>query len=219
MPYFLSLALLSGGGISLEIALTRLFSTLFFPPYVFAVISIAVLGIGLGAAIATARPAWRRLDRLPLYLVLTGYTTLALLLAVVWTAAIDLHGALFVLVLLPYLFIGLALATIFSAAPSASPRLYRADLLGAGLGAILAIPLLNLLGGINSIIFVAGMFGLAGLIVSPPLRVNLVPAGSVTGQERKLPYTGALVLCGLAIVGLVTNLTRVQSQKMTFDKK
>ena len=144
--YFFSLALLSGGGIFLEIALTRLFSTLFFPPYVFAIISVAVLGIGLGAALATVRSAWRELSHLSLYLGLTGYTSLALLLVTIWTSSIDLHGGLLILVLLPYLFIGLALATLFSAAPSAGPRLYRADLFGAGLGAILvAIGLLGAL--------------------------------------------------------------------------
>jgi len=111
----LSLALLSGGGILLEIALTRLFSTLFFPPYVFAIISVAVLGIGLGAALATARPAWRRPSRSRLYLTAAGYSTLILLLTVVWTAAVDWRGALLVLVLLPYLFIGLALATKYTA--------------------------------------------------------------------------------------------------------
>ena len=73
--FSLTLALLSGAGILLEIALTRLFSTLFFPPYVFAIISVAVLGIGLGAALATAKPAWRSPKRLPLYVALAGYAT------------------------------------------------------------------------------------------------------------------------------------------------
>ena len=164
----LSLALLSGGGLLLEIALTRLLSTLFFPPYVFAIISVAVLGIGVGAALATVRPAWRRPERSPFYLAGAGYGTLVLLLIVVWTAAVDWRGALLSLVLLPYLFVGLALATIFSASPQASPRLYRADLLGAGLGAILAIPVLNLLGGLDSLFFVAGAFGLAAYIASLP---------------------------------------------------
>ncbi|MDX1519995.1 MAG: hypothetical protein R3264_00030 [Anaerolineae bacterium] len=188
--YFTTLALLSGGGLFLEIALTRLFSTLFFPPSVFAIISVAVLGIGLGAALATAYPGWRNLNRLPLYLALTGYTTLALLLISVWTAAIDLYGGLFAVVLIPYLFIGLALATMFSAAPAASPRLYRADLLGAGLGAILAIPVLNWLGGLNSIFLVAGVFGVAALIALPHASLRPWP----------------LALCGLAGLGLITNL-------------
>jgi hypothetical protein len=190
----ISLALLSGGGIFLEIALTRLFSTLFFPPYVFAIISVAVLGIGAGAALATIRPAWRQPKHIPYYLILTGCTTLVLLLTVVWTASIDLHGVLLGFVLLPYLFIGLALATIFSETPAASPRLYRADLVGAGLGAILAIPLLNLFGGINGIIFAFAIFGLAALVASRR-----------SGEQK--PRFWAVVLGGLALIGLIANLS------------
>ena len=138
--YYLTLFLLSGTGIFLEITLTRLFSTLFYPPYVFAIISVAILGIGLGAALGTSQSGWRNPSRLPLYLLLAGSATLAVLLVTVWTASINMYGTLLAMVLLPYLFVGLALVTIFGAGPAAGPALYRADLLGAGLGVMLAIP-------------------------------------------------------------------------------
>lgn len=164
--YQLSLALLSGGGLLLEISLTRLFSTRFYPPYVFAVISLAIFGLGLGAAVATLRPAWRRLDRLPLYMILAGYTAIALLLIVVWTTWLDTRGMLLGLVLWPYFFVGLALAALFGGAAEASPRLYRADLVGAGLGVILAVPLLNGLGSLRGVLLAAAIFGLAGLLLA-----------------------------------------------------
>jgi hypothetical protein len=200
----LSLALLSGSGIFLEIALTRLFSTLFYSPYVFAIISVAILGLGLGAALATGRAAWRLPRRLPLYLVLAGYASLILLLAAVWTASLDLRGGLLALVTLPYLFIGLALATLFSAAPANSPDLYRADLLGAGLGAILAIPFLNLLGGINSIMLAAGLLGLAAQVGWPRLK----PGRARSSLKSRLALAGSpLSLSGLVIIALFANLT------------
>lgn len=184
----LSLALLSGGGIFLEITLTRLFSTIFFPPAVFAIISLAVLGIGLGAALASWRPAWRRSGRLGLYLALAGFSTLALLLAVVWTVPLAGLGALLGLVVAPYFFVGLTLSAIFAGAPAATARLYRADLLGAGLGAILAIPLLNRLGGVDGVLLAAAVFGLAALAATP-----------------RLPARWPLALCGLALSGLGAN--------------
>jgi hypothetical protein len=196
-PYFLTLALLSGGGIFLEIALTRLFSTLFFSPTVFAILSIAVLGIGLGAALATWRPAWRALTRLHWYLILAGGTTLLLLLIGIWTVAIDWPGALLGLVVWPYFFTGLALATIFSTEPAASPRLYRADLLGAGLGAVMAIPLLSLLGGVNGVMVAAGVFGLAALVIAPRM-------------------IWSVSFCGLILIGLSTNLAPA-SQWLAID--
>lgn len=194
------LLLLSGGGIFLEIALTRLFSTLFFPPYVFAIISLAILGIGLGAALATGRATWRSLRRLPLYLALAGCAVLMLLLTVVWTISIDLHGALLGLVILPYFFTGLALATIFSSAPAASPQLYRADLVGAGLGALLAIPLLNWLGGLNSVLGAAAVFGLAAVAASPASAADSVKKGG--GAFR----FWSLALTVLTLIALATNL-------------
>lgn len=166
-----SLALLSAGGLFLEICLTRLFSTLFYPPYVFAILSLAIPGIGLGAAVATWRAALRRDERVPLYMALAGHCTLALAMFAVLTASIDFRLPLFVLVVSPYFFVGLALATIFSTAASASPQLYLADLVGAGLGALLAIPALNTLGAINGVLLAAGVFGVAGLV----LRLRAIP--------------------------------------------
>jgi hypothetical protein len=190
--YILSLALLSGSGLLLEIALTRLFSTLFYPPYVFAIISLAVLGIGLGAGLATWRIAWRRPLHLPLYLTLAGTLSVILLLLVVWTVSLNLGGVLLALVPLPFLFIGLALATFFSASPNNSPRLYRADLLGAGLGVLLALPLLSWLGGVNSILLLGGLFGLAG---------------GLAGRARPdRTFLGPLILTGLTLVALLLNL-------------
>ena len=61
----LALACLTGGGLALEIALTRLLATRFYPPYVFAVLSLAVLGIGAGAALAARWPALARRERIP----------------------------------------------------------------------------------------------------------------------------------------------------------
>ncbi|MCB0161812.1 MAG: hypothetical protein KDD83_26925, partial [Caldilineaceae bacterium] len=60
-------ALLAAGGLMLEIGLTRLFSTLYYPPYVFVVLSLAVLGIGLGAGLVAWQPGLARAGLLPWY--------------------------------------------------------------------------------------------------------------------------------------------------------
>jgi hypothetical protein len=183
------LALLSGGGLVLEITLTRLLSTLFYPPYVFAVLSLALLGIGLGAAVASWRVELRRQRLVPVYMTLTGLGALVLVVFVVPTASLNLQVALFVLIVLPYFCAGLALATIFSAAPADSPRLYLADLVGAGLGALLAIPILNALGAINGVLLTAGVFAVAGML----FRLGAIP---------RLPAAAAAV----AFIALGANL-------------
>ena len=53
----LGTGVLSASALLLEIALTRLFSVLYFPPYVYFIISVSILGIGIGAALPALRPA------------------------------------------------------------------------------------------------------------------------------------------------------------------
>ena len=76
----LATAMLSASALLLEIVLTRLFSLLYFPPYVFFIISIAILGIGLGAAVAAFRPELTQENQLALYSVGAAISTVALIL-------------------------------------------------------------------------------------------------------------------------------------------
>jgi hypothetical protein len=201
----LSLALLSGGGLLLEITLTRLLSTLFYPPYAFAVLSLAVLGSGLGAAAATWRAAWRRGQRTPAYMSLAGLSALALVVFAVLDGSLALQIPLFVLLASPYFFIGLALATMFSTSAAASPQLYLADLVGAGLGALLAIPVLNTIGPINGALLVAAIFGMAGLVT----RLRSIP------PLPAVVITVSLVIWGsnLAVGWLDVDMTSLPSEK------
>ena len=131
----LGVALLAAGGLMLEIGLTRLFSTLYYPPYVFVVLSLAVLGIGLGAGVVAWRPALARAGLLPWYVGGAGVAALSVLaLLLTWP---DLGGGTlqFALTALPFLGLGMALSALFSLDAARSPAYYRADLVGAGVGA------------------------------------------------------------------------------------
>ena len=155
-------AILSASALLLEIALTRLFSVLYFPPYVFFIISFAILGIGLGAALPALRPALANEKRLALYAVGASLSTLLLILVAVFFAAKDLQVLLFILLALPYTFFGLVISSLFSLNARSSRLLYMSDLVGAGIAALLAIPLLNIYGALNAVIVGALGFALAG---------------------------------------------------------
>lgn len=161
--FALTIFIISLAGLMLEIALTRLFSVLFFPPAVFAILSLAILGIGLGAAVTTWKTRWRGPDHVPLYLALAAGSVIVI--TAVATVPL-LQILLFGLVILPYLFLGMTLTTLFSTLPAQSTHLYLADLLGAGLGALLAVPLLNWLGGLNAVLATAVFLALAALVMS-----------------------------------------------------
>ncbi|MAT99223.1 MAG: hypothetical protein CL608_18940 [Anaerolineaceae bacterium] len=172
----LAVGLISLAGLVLEISLTRLFSVLFFPPAVFGILSLAIFGIGLGAALVTWRAGWRVRENVPFYL---SYAAVSVVIMTAVATLPTLQITLFGLVLLPYLFIGMSLTTLFSDAPQRSPQLYLADLLGAGLGALLAVPLLNWLGGLDAVLATAVLLALAGWVCGerPLARLPLVFLG------------------------------------------
>lgn len=155
----LRLALLSGTSLMLELALTRLFSAVYYPPYVFAILSLAVLGIGLGAALAAVRPAVRD-EKYQGYYALGA--ALGALVVLLMLAYVPVTWLLFVLVVIPYSFIGIIFASIFSRTPEQSTSLYMADLVGAGAGAVLSVPIMNAISPINAVFLAALLFILAG---------------------------------------------------------
>lgn len=159
-------AALSASALLLEIALTRLFSVLFFPPYVFLVISIAIFGIGLGAALPALRPVLAQPQRLALYACGAALSSLLLLAVAVLGAGLHLQILLFPLLALPYIFFGLTLSAIFSLHPGASRLLYMSDLFGAGFAALLAIPLLDRFGPIDAALVAALGFALAAVYLA-----------------------------------------------------
>jgi len=159
---------------------------LFFPPAVFGILSLAILGIGLGAALVTWRPGLGDSGRVTSYLAGGAISVLAV---AIFATIPSLQWSLFGLVVLPYLFIGMSLTTLFSQWPGQSTQLYLADLAGAGLGALLAVPLLNWLGGLNGTLGMALLLALAGLAL---------------GGRR--PGRASLAALGLALLLLAGNL-------------
>jgi predicted membrane-bound spermidine synthase len=206
------IALISLAGMALEITLTRVFSVLFFYHYVFAILSIAMLGVGLGAALVyqwgrTPTPG-RALNRAQTMTLLASAAVLGLALVIFATISFDARPLLAAAAALPYLLLGMTLATLFTAWPQASPTLYGADLLGAALGAVAAIPLLNWLGGLDTLLLVVLLFA----------------AGSTffgLAQEQKMGHVqaagaGAMVLVvavGLALGGLDLDMARLSTPK------
>ena len=169
----LGAAVLSASALLLEIALTRLFSLIFFPYYVFLIISVAILGIGFGEAAAALLPDMAQRIGLARGSTFAALFTALLLLFAASGSAVDTQLLLFILLALPYLCFGLVISTLFSAYVAASRILYMGDLVGAGCGALLAIPLLNRFGAINAILIAALGFTIAGLYFST-LRDRLI---------------------------------------------
>ena len=203
----LAIACLAGGGLALEVALTRLLATRFYPPYVFAVLSLAVLGIGVGAAVAARWPAFAHAERIPLMMTAAAMSALLAILLIIRVAAIA-DAALFLALALPYAASGMALATLFREQHAQSARWYMADLLGAGLGVALVVPAMQALGAVNGALLAVVCLALAALLWHTPL------AAAKGWHARPLPALAAAVLVLLFITNLRTEILPLNWQAL-----
>lgn len=149
--------------IMFEIFLTRLFAVIFDYNYVFLVISLATLGIGIGGYFAYQFPIlFRSLYPFALCgqgVLLIGVTSLIYLT--------PFQGITFYSILstVPFLFTGYILASIFQKLHTKVHVVYFIDLVGASLGASLAILLMNHLSPIPMISMLSLALFLVGSIL------------------------------------------------------
>ncbi len=175
--HLLAVGLLSASALCLEVALTRLLSLLYFPPYVFLVLSVAIMGIGMGAALPALRQGLLRADRLAYYCLAAAASSLLLAVLCSTRLPLQLPALIFVALALPFLWLGLTLSVLFSLQAAQSRLLYMGDLVGAGLGVVLAIPLLNRFGALDVVLIAALGFALAAYYLSAPGRHSIALAG------------------------------------------
>ncbi|MBN1827767.1 MAG: hypothetical protein JW884_01310 [Deltaproteobacteria bacterium] len=151
--------LLSCSMLCYEIVLTRLLSVVVSYHYVFAVVSVALLGLGFGGLIVhfLAGCAWYRsagLSLPSLWMSLFSVSLIIATVAVISIARIPSLGHYILLYCLPsfgaFLFAGGFLADIFRRYPRQISALYGFDLLGAGAGCLAAVPLLSLVSLISA---------------------------------------------------------------------
>jgi predicted membrane-bound spermidine synthase len=153
----------------LELSLTRIFSVVFYYHFAFLAISIALFGLGAGGVFSYVVAAWR----FPLFSklgALAALNSLAVLAAL--TFVITRSGTLSNLTLaaiyfvsaLPFFFSGTILSLVISETITRVDRVYFFDLLGASGGCLLLIPLLNGLGGPNTVLAVAVLFAISSAV-------------------------------------------------------
>src|SRR5208282_6523428 len=65
---------------------------------------------------------------------------------------------------IPFFFIGILFSVVFARYPSHIPRLYGADLTGGALACLATVPLLEHIGGPNTVLFSAGIMAVAAVI-------------------------------------------------------
>jgi spermidine synthase len=173
-------ALLAGVAISsfaallLELALTRLFSVVLFYHFAFLAISIALLGLGSGGVFAYLGKNWLgrfQTRALLSWLCISNALVVPFALGVVLHVPVSLQlswsnslrlTAIYLASALPFFATGLEFSILFARESQQISRLYGADLLGGALACLGVVPLLNWLGGPNTVLLAGVMATVAG---------------------------------------------------------
>ncbi len=156
-----------------EISLARLLSVLILYHYVFAIVSLALLGLGLGGIFVYLfrRQTLSSEKRFGTLAIIASFVSLAIPISAILMVQIGYLGSatsniLFYCLLLffPFFFTGILLAEVFRAFPEVSPRVYGADLVGAALGSLGIILFLDVFGAINTSFFLGVTAAVAALL-------------------------------------------------------
>lgn len=209
---FWEIALCSFAGIVLEIAYTRIFSFKFFYFFSYVVIGIGLLGLGAGGVLVSVSRRLResepevllpRVTFAGALATLAGYAVVAPLPIDVSRLGTDARELVelalaCLLVMAPFLAVGIVVARVLGTRPDAVGALYAADLGAAALGAAAAVPLLGALDPPRTIAFAGLALAAAGARLawrSRPLRLAGLGVGAllavplVTGRPLADPVT------------------------------
>lgn len=185
--------LTSLGALLLEIAYTRIFSFKVFYYFTYLILGIGLLGIGAGGVAVAIVERLRRtpLERLiPIasfaggLSVLVSYLVIAPLQLNVAEAVnspveIGKLGLVSFLLTSSFFAVGIIVSSILGRASDSASRLYGADLLGAALGAALAVPLISWLTPPRTVMFAGFVLAAAGIRLARGSR-GLFAAGVFT---------------------------------------
>jgi hypothetical protein len=192
---YLGLALVTLATLLLELSLTRIFSVVFHYHFAFLAISIALFGLGAGGVFSYVVYGWRwnifsKLGALMAANGLLVVLSLVITLSVHQKLGVWALAAVYFPSTLPFFLARTVVSLAIAETMERVDRVYFFDLIGAGAGCLLLIPLLNNFGGPNTVIATAACFA-----ASAAIWYTL--SGNVTGRA----FSVALSLSLLILLG------------------
>ena len=172
----IAIGLLTLSGLMFELALVRLLSVIMFSNFSYLAITTALYGLALGGLVVYMLPKFfskSKFNRLfPSTIALYALSlpaALLLLLSIDFSArSVVLLLIAFGIIAVPFTILNIALSYVFKIHIKDFSRLYFSDLLGAGLGVIAAVVLMNTMSAINVVLVssIVALFSAAVISVS-----------------------------------------------------
>jgi len=161
-------ALTTSGTLLLELALTRIFSVVFYYHFAFLAISIALFGLGVGGVFSyVVAPGGQIYKKLGVISLINAALALGAVMFVL-TRGADIGtfelAIIYFTIALPFIGSGIIVSLAISETIERIDKVYFFDLMGAAAGCIALVALLNAVGGPNTIISVSILFAAAGAL-------------------------------------------------------
>jgi hypothetical protein len=225
MPRWLIILLIAMAGLMLEVGYTRIVSFKLWYYYTYLVIGLSLLGIGSGGILVAI---WRPLREATTERIVAvcsvfgaisigaGYFAVARLpvdTVEIWRynasslKHLALLGGICLALFATFIAFGIIVAILLGRAGAAIGRIYFADLLGAGLGCLFAIPVIMWLGPPRLIMLAALVFAVVGLLTLPGWNDGIEhPDPDRAWMPRALTGVGALSAMVLLLLGSIDGL-------------
>jgi spermidine synthase len=180
----LGVLIMSFASLLLELSLTRLFSVVLFYHFAFLAISIALLGLGAGGVFSyILKPRlWQwTTSKIGAFCCTLNAALMLIVLEVDLHVPVSLQlsktnffklTAIYLVSALPFFFTGLFFSVLFARESGHISNLYAADLVGGAVACIGIVPLLNVFGGPNTVLFAGMAMAAAALLWSPSKRAR-----------------------------------------------
>ena len=202
----LSLGLLSFAVLVFEILLTRIFSVVLLYHFAYVALSLALVGFSIGALVVHYRPKLHAPENVHGTVVTFGcafalsVVVCAMFLMHYRPSDVDLYGGMdvptfryllmtYAAATLPFLMAGICVSALLAAGKESIGKLYAYDLVGAALGAVAVIPVLDYVGAPMGLLVAAG----AGCVSAWML------AGGAPASLKQYPLVMFLALIGLGV--------------------
>ncbi|MGD9570072.1 MAG: spermine synthase [Sedimentibacter sp.] len=150
-----------------ETLLTRLFSTLLSPGLVFIVVSVAILGGGIGAIFTHKYINENNSEKLLLQASILMPVIFIAVVSIMYFLPYSLTRIIYIPAsILPFITGGFITSIIFKEMANESNKLYLLDLLGAGLGSLLVINIINSFGFVRSVVITCIIVAISAISIS-----------------------------------------------------
>ena len=191
LAVLISVGLVAGSALALQVVLTRLFSAALFYHFAYMSISLALLGAGSGAIMVYVRPAW--FTTATRTLLCRWSVGLAVALIVVPAVLVRLDydfpgfhvtrtfvatlGMAAILASVPFFIAGVVITVAIRDYVGSVGRVYACDLAGAGVGALVVVPLMWLIDVPTLLVALAAVAGVGASLFAGPERRDLAIGG------------------------------------------